>query len=94
MWVSICSAHGWGTVTTAEKNMVGDYDKEPWGKMSTAPGTMGMTVSTRGTGQGGDTTNPPPPMDNNDNAWEKRGQTLGINNFVFFCVFIIIIANQ
>ena len=27
MWVSICSEWGWETVTMAEKNMVGDYDR-------------------------------------------------------------------
>ena len=59
--------------------------------MSTAPGTMGMMVSMRGTGWGRDTTNPPPPMDDNDDVQKKKwGQTLGIGNFVIFCVFIII----
>ena len=41
------------------------------GKTSTAPGTMGTMGSMRGTGRGGDTTNPPPPMDGDDDAWKS-----------------------
>ena len=41
--------------------------------MDMAPGTIGMMGSMRGTGWGRDTTHPPPPMDNDNDAWEKMG---------------------